>query len=186
MLKRAFQSFAFQSHVVDALKRKSILLPTDIQKTAIPLILKGKTTVVAAETGSGKSLTYLLPIIQRVHENPDKQTLILVPSELLAKQVHSMISEIDSNTALKTCVLSKLHPRHHAAISDASVVISTPRRLLQEATSDDLVNLERLVLDECDMLLSGGFEKDSKQILGTLCPRDSDRQVILVGISSFL
>ncbi|KAF0683273.1 Aste57867_24705 [Aphanomyces stellatus] len=173
-LKQPFHSLGLNPTLVDALKKSGIETPSQVQCLAIPMILdKARPDViVGAETGSGKTLTYVLPLLERLASSPSSSTerpklrkpvaVIMVPNQELVKQIESVVRMCDPS--LHLACLTKTHPipRH------AAVVVGTPKAILQHASPKDLEFVETIVVDEADMLLGGGFERDTKQVLGVI------------------
>ena len=158
--------------------------PTPIQKGAIPLILSGCDLIGCAETGTGKTAAFLLPIIQRMAETPGAgvRVLILAPTRELAAQIEASYCELNpiknihsvtiSGGASMTKQLAALRRR------ETNVVIATPGRLLDhiERGAIDLSHVEVLVLDEADRMLDMGFWPAIQRVIGKL---PAKRQTLL-------
>lgn len=158
-----FQELKINDTLCDALKTHYITVPTPIQQLAIPYILQGKNTIAEAETGTGKTLAFILPILQRMTIKDSLQTLILAPTRELAIQITEEIEKLQ--TPFKTLSvfggkdiqnqLKKLGRTHH-------IVVATPGRLIDhiKRKTIDLKQLNFFVLDEIDQLLDMGFRED--------------------------
>jgi ATP-dependent RNA helicase RhlE len=138
--------------------------PTPIQREAIPLILGGSDLIGCAETGTGKTAAFLLPIIQRIFSTPGDgvRALILVPTRELASQIATNLHLLDPKNRVRSATLigGASMVRQLAGLRRATpVVIATPGRLLDhiERGSIDLARVEMLVIDEADRMLDMGF-----------------------------
>ena len=149
--------------------------PTPIQAKAIPLILNGEDVIGCAETGTGKTAAFLLPIIQNLsaRKRPGVRVLVLAPTRELALQIQKNHEELNHlKTSKSVLVIGGANIRTQIAElrRKATIVIATPGRLLdlQERDAVDLSTIEVLVLDEADRMLDMGFLPAIKKILATL------------------
>lgn len=130
--------------------------------------------VIAAETGGGKTLAYLLPLLEQLHAHPLAMKDIHRPVGLVLTTSQELVRQIAS-------VLATLHPevaKHAVSLSSTNqslsnhrtcpLVIATPKALLRACKPKDFAFTRSIVVDEADMLLGGGFERDTKQILATI------------------
>ncbi len=147
--------------------------PTLVQQEAVPAGLEGKDLLVSAETGSGKTIAFLLPLVQRLLEAPDSRggtrALILAPTRELAKQIHDDFLAVASYTQLKVGVIiggESFTSQTQLLRRNPEVLVATPGRLLEHlnAEADLLSELEVLVLDEADRMLDMGFSEDVLRI----------------------
>jgi ATP-dependent RNA helicase RhlE len=157
--------------------------PTPIQASAIPVILQGEDVLGLAQTGSGKTAAYVLPILHQLltakRSNPRRlQALILVPTRELAVQVGEVVRGIAQDVPLpiKLCVAFggvSINPQMMALRGGADVVVATPGRLLDliDHNALSLANVATLVLDEADRLLDLGFSAELGRILEMLPTR---------------
>lgn len=159
--------------------------PTPVQKKAIPLILRRKDLLVSAETGSGKTIAFLLPTFQRLLDNPDTRlgtrTLILVPTRELARQIFDQCMAIGSYTQFRFGVIIGGESFQKQSIllrKNPEFIIATPGRMVDHLARGTLFldALEVLVLDEADRMLDMGFSEDVLKIAGQ-CNRQ--RQTLL-------
>ncbi|HTI03813.1 MAG TPA: DEAD/DEAH box helicase [Gemmatimonadales bacterium] len=157
--------------------------PTPIQTEAIPLALAGRDLIGSAQTGTGKTAAFVLPILQRLASGPrgTLRALILVPTRELAEQVASSIRAYGRHTHLKGAAIYGgvgMDPQTRALRQGADMVVATPGRLLDhmERGHADFSALEVLVLDEADRMLDMGFAPDVKRILAAL---PEERQTML-------
>ncbi|PWK54390.1 DEAD/DEAH box helicase [Pleionea mediterranea] len=151
--------------------------PTDVQSKVIPLVLQGKDVMAAAETGSGKTAAYVLPLLQRLAEQTvsanEALSLILVPTRELAIQVHGNILKYGANLNLRSEAVFggvKINPQMKRLRAGVSLLVATPGRLL-DLMSKNAVRFDRLqalVLDEADRMLDLGFLPDIQQLLLTM------------------
>ena len=157
--------------------------PTPIQTKAIPIILSGNDLIGCAETGTGKTAAFLLPIIQKLSEEsrPGMRVLVLAPTRELALQIQQNYTELNSTKLNRSCIVmggTNIRTQIAELRRGASVVIATPGRLLDlfERGAVDLSRVEVLVLDEADRMLDMGFLPAIRRILATLPAR---RQTLL-------
>jgi ATP-dependent RNA helicase RhlE len=157
--------------------------PTPIQREAIPIVLSGSDLIGCAETGTGKTAAFLLPIIQRLAERPRPGTrvLIIAPTRELALQIETSYGQLAPKKSPR-CVSviggASMHQQCEALRRGASVLIATPGRLLDhlERKTIDLSHVEVLVLDEADRMLDMGFWPSIRRVLEVL---PAKRQTLL-------
>ena len=157
--------------------------PTPIQAKAIPLILNGDDVIGCAETGTGKTAAFLLPIIQNLsaRKRPGIRVLVLAPTRELALQIqknHEELNHLKSSKSVLVIGGANIKTQIAELRRKATIVIATPGRLLdlQEREAVDLSTIEVLVLDEADRMLDMGFLPAIKKILATL---PANRQTLL-------
>ena len=177
-----FENLELTSTILSAIKEKGYTTPTPIQSEAIPIILKGKDLLGVAQTGTGKTAAFSLPILDFLQKNQKKpvkgkaRVLILTPTRELATQIDDNIKEYSSNSKIRTKVIfgGVSHRAQIQAISKGlDIIVATPGRLL-ELINDGYVTfdyLDMLVLDEADRMLDMGFIRDIKKIMATLPKR---------------
>jgi ATP-dependent RNA helicase RhlE len=146
--------------------------PTPIQSEAIPHALQGRDLLACAETGSGKTAAFLLPILHQLVDRPRGKTraLVLAPTRELALQIVSDLTELARFTGLKAAAVHGgvgMGPQEAAFRKGADVIVATPGRLLDHFQYGyaALADLEYLVLDEADRMLDMGFMPDVRRIL---------------------
>ena len=174
----SFANLGLNDQLLQALSDKGYQQPTPIQSEAIPAVLSGKDVMAAAQTGTGKTASFVLPILQmlekgnRVKAN-SVRALVLTPTRELAAQVQDNAEYYGKHTQLKTAVVFggvKINPQMQKLRSGADLLVATPGRLLdlysQNAVRFD--QLEVLVLDEADRMLDMGFIRDIRKILALL------------------
>lgn len=157
--------------------------PTPIQTQAIPLVLDGADLIGCAETGTGKTAAFLLPIIQRLGHHASSRrlrALIISPTRELALQTESAYRQLalkDSPECVAIIGGASMHRQRQALRQGAGVVIATPGRLLDHVDCGlDLSRVEILVLDEADRMLDMGFWPSIKVLLGKL---PAEKQTLL-------
>ena len=146
--------------------------PTPIQTEAVPPALDGRDLLACAQTGSGKTIAFLLPVLNRLMGTPRRTTraLILTPTRELAAQILEEFNALSVHTPLTGAAVFGgvgMGPQEHAFRSGVDVLVATPGRLLDHTTRPyaKLSGLEYLVLDEADRMLDMGFLPDIKRIL---------------------
>jgi len=176
-----FKELGLSEHILKAINEHGYTSPTPIQAQSIPAILNGGDLLAAAQTGTGKTAGFTLPVLQRLLTSPVNQAsrrrqvrgLILTPTRELAAQVHASVQTYGKYTQLKSAVIFGgvgANPQIKAIQSGLDILVATPGRLLdlmgQGAIS--LQHVEILVLDEADRMLDMGFLRDIKKILAAL------------------
>lgn len=176
-----FSDLNLSANILKALSEKGYDKPSPIQEQAIPAILNGSDVMAAAQTGTGKTAGFTLPILQLLTKGyPAKpnqaRALILTPTRELAAQVGQSVEDYGKHLSLKSAIVFggvKINPQMMKLRKGADILIATPGRLLdlfqQNAVRFD--NLEILVLDEADRMLDMGFINDIKKILALLPKR---------------
>lgn len=155
--------------LLDALTLLKIHTPTPIQERAIPLALEGNDVVGIAQTGTGKTLAFGLPMIQRLAQSKG-QGLVLLPTRELALQVEENLHRVGRGIGLRTAVLiggAPMNPQVSALRAKPHVIIATPGRLVDhlEQRTVELNRVHVLVLDEADRMLDMGFAPQLNKIL---------------------
>jgi ATP-dependent RNA helicase RhlE len=167
-----------------SLARLGYSTPTPIQTKAIPLVLSGVDLLARAQTGTGKTAAFGLPIIQRLDKRgvtPKPRALVLVPTRELALQVHKSLAGYAGHSQLRVVAIFGgvgMGPQLEALRRGVDVVVATPGRLIDhvQRRSVDLSSIEMLILDEADRMLDMGFLPPLKRIAAVL-PRE--RQTLL-------
>lgn len=172
-----FSKFGLSPAVMDGVRAAGYVDPTPIQLRTIPLILAGEDVIGSAQTGTGKTAAFALPILSKLGE-PARRTraLILEPTRELAAQVETAFRDYARFTKLRVAVVfgGVAYGRQTQALKDGTdIIVATPGRLLdhlQQGTGN-LQHVEFLVLDEADRMLDMGFLPDVKRILQKI-PRE--------------
>ena len=180
----SFEQFSLDQRVVSGIKSVGYTTPTPIQQQAIPIALEGRDLLGLAQTGTGKSAVFILPILHRLSGKPASgkvRALIVVPTRELAEQIHQATNALGKNTRVRSVPIyggvSKV-PQLAELRRGAEVVIACPGRLLDHINDRavDLSGVDVLVLDEADTMCDMGFLPDIRRILSHL---PSKRQTLL-------
>ncbi|MRI32529.1 DEAD/DEAH box helicase [Endozoicomonas sp. OPT23] len=186
-----FSSLGLHSEFVQTLKDKGYESPTAVQQAAIPVILKGLDVMAGAQTGTGKTAAFALPILQQLWEKNSVegesgnirpvQALVLTPTRELAQQVHRSFKTYAKHSSLKSVAVYggvSLKPQIDALKTGADILVATPGRLLDlmQKRSVNLSALKHLVFDEADRMLDLGFIIDIQRIMKKI---PADRQTLL-------
>ena len=170
-----FTALGLAPELVRAVADEGYSQPTPIQLEAIPLALAGRDLIGSAQTGTGKTAAFVLPILQRLTDGNRGvlRALVLVPTRELAEQVVTSIRAYGRHTHLKGAAVYGgvgMEPQTRALRHGADIVVATPGRLLDhmERGHVDFSKLEVLVLDEADRMLDMGFAPDVRRILQAL------------------
>src|SRR5687767_4265331 len=167
-----FTSLHLHPNLLKGIKELGFARPTPVQAEAIPPGMAGHDLLACAQTGSGKTAAFLLPILHRLMDKPRRTTraLILTPTRELAAQILEDFNALSVHTPLTGAAIYGgvgMGPQEHAFRAGVDVIIATPGRLLDHATRPyaKLGGLEYLVLDEADRMLDMGFLPDIKRVL---------------------
>ncbi len=179
-----FRDLLLNRSLLGVVKRAGYTEPTPIQARAIPQILKGRDIVGCAQTGSGKTAAFALPIIQNLCEKPAKRrirALVLAPTRELAAQIDEEFGKFTWGSSLRHAVIFGgvgQQPQVHALKRGVDILVATPGRLLDLMNQKfiDLSRIEVFVLDEADRMLDMGFINDVKRIIRSL---PQERQTLL-------
>ncbi|MEK7639068.1 MAG: DEAD/DEAH box helicase [Patescibacteria group bacterium] len=168
--KHTFADFKLHPDIVSVVAHIGIASPSPIQDQVIPLILEGKDVIGIAETGTGKTAAFLLPLIQKTLTEKSQQTLILTPTRELALQVEAEFRKFAAPFKLfsTTCVGgTNIRPQIRALKRHNHLVIGTPGRIIDLMERGDLRmnGFTNVVLDEADRMLDMGFVHDMRKIL---------------------
>ena len=186
----SFDTLGLTPELVRAVTDEGYTEPTPVQEQAIPLVLAGGDVLAAAQTGTGKTAAFVLPMLQRLHgtrpASPGPETgpnrrgavraLVLAPTRELALQVEESFRTYGRHRPLRSVAIYGgvgFEPQARALRAGAQIVVATPGRLLDhvEQRTIDLSRVEILVLDEADRMLDMGFIRDIRRILALLPAR---------------
>ncbi len=178
-----FAGLGLSLELVRAVKEEGYETPTPIQQETIPLALAGRDVVGSAQTGTGKTAAFLLPILHRLTPGPKHtlRALVLVPTRELAEQVLERARAYGRHLHLRAAAIYGgvgMDPQTQALRKGVDIVIATPGRFLDHLGRGhlDLSRIEILVLDEADRMLDMGFAPDVRRILDAL---PAERQTLL-------
>ncbi|KRE88334.1 RNA helicase [Frateuria sp. Soil773] len=182
----SFESLGLAPALLRALAEQGYAEPTPIQAGAIPPVLEGRDVLAAAQTGTGKTAAFALPLLQRMSQGRETQTrrpraLVLTPTRELAAQVHENLRDYGKHLRVSSTTIFGgvgMGPQVQVLRRGVDVVIATPGRLIDhmQQRSVDLSGIEVLVLDEADRMLDMGFLPAIRRILGAL---PKQRQTLL-------
>jgi ATP-dependent RNA helicase RhlE len=167
-----FDQFSFNPHINAAIRAAGYSHPTPIQKQAIPLVLQGRDVLGLAQTGTGKTAAFVLPILQQLDKNPSRafRVLIIEPTRELAEQVHQSIADLSGNRQSRSATIYGGVSRN-AQIKNVrrgiEIIVACPGRLLDlmDEGHIDASSIEIMVMDEADRLCDMGFLPDIRRIL---------------------
>ena len=167
-----FKEFDLHAQVAAGIKAAGFTIPTPIQVQAIPPALGSKDVMGLAQTGTGKTAAFVLPILQRLINGPRGRVraLIIAPTRELAEQIHQHIITLGRKTKLRSAAVYggvNIQPQIKKLREGTEIVVACPGRLLDHMNQRtiNLSNLEVLVLDEADRMLDMGFLADIKKII---------------------
>ena len=189
-----FSDFTFNKSILKAVAEARFQTPSLVQQRAIPLVLEKKNVIVSAQTGTGKTAAFALPIIQLLFDRQDAEkgekkikSLIITPTRELAIQILENFKSFSKYSNLRaTAVFGgvSLEPQKEILAKGIDILIATPGRLidLQMQGNIDLSAIEIFVLDEADLMLDMGFINDVKKI-ERFCPKQ--KQTLLFSLSDY-
>ena len=173
-----FDELGLSAPLLRAIEEKGYREPTPIQLAAIPAVLSGRDLTAAAQTGTGKTAGFTLPILQLLHTNGEPhphriRVLVLTPTRELAAQVAASVATYGAHLPFKSTVVFggvKINPQIAALRKGVDILVATPGRLLDLYQQGEVKfsDLEILVLDEADRMLDMGFIHDIRRILKVL------------------
>ena len=170
-----FESFNLHHHIESGIEALGYTAPTSIQLQSIPSILHGRDVIGLAQTGTGKTAAFVLPILQRLMAGPREgvRALVIAPTRELAEQIHEAVSQLGRYTKLKSVSIyggvSK-NPQIRELREGAEIVVACPGRLidLMDQKAINLSHVQVLVLDEADRMFDMGFLPDVRKIMRRL------------------
>jgi ATP-dependent RNA helicase RhlE len=183
----SFENLGLSVELLQAIKAQGYKSPTPIQAQAIPQIFKGRDILAGAQTGTGKTAAFSLPLLQMLSKKPSPKkrrkprVLVLAPTRELAAQVGENMQSYGRRLSLRSTMVYggvNINPQIDRFQRGVDIVVATPGRLLDHAQrrTIDLSRIEFLVLDEADRMLDMGFIKDIQKIVSYL---PEDRQNLL-------
>lgn len=186
-MSNSFKTLGFAPQLEKLIEVNGFTSPTPIQMKAIPLVRQGYDLLAAAQTGTGKTAAFVLPMLQKIIEEPTlyqkrvPRVLVLTPTRELAAQVGETILSLGKDLGVRSAVVFGgvgINPQKAAIAKGLDFLVATPGRLLDLMNQGfaDLSKTHILILDEADRMLDIGFLPDLKRILKALPP---DRQTLL-------
>jgi len=188
MTKTTFAELGLDGRLLDALTKENYSHPTPIQAQAIPCLLEGRDILGIAQTGTGKTAAFVLPILQRLSEAPVKaaprrpQALILAPTRELASQIGEAVATYGQNMHFRHAVIFGgvgQGPQVQKLLRGIHILVATPGRLIDLIGQGHIIldNVSCFVLDEADRMLDMGFIRDVRKV-ASLVP--ASRQTLLL------
>lgn len=178
-----FQKLGLPPVLLRNVQRLGYVTPTPVQAQAIPAVQAGRDLVATAQTGTGKTAAYLLPVMQHLLERPRGTTgaLVLTPTRELAQQIEAVFRGLAAGTPLRSVLVvggAPPLPQVQGLRAGVDLVVATPGRLLDQMTrgAGNFAKLATLILDEADQMFDLGFLPDMKQIIARL---PAKRQTLL-------
>jgi len=194
----AFPESNLRSQLLKNLVRSKYTTPTPVQKYAMPIILSGRDIMCCAQTGSGKTAAFLLPVLHKLLESPDldpsaaaaadlpaPEALIIVPTRELCDQIFNETRKLSDGTRLRTVKVygqMSMHGQRDRLRAGVNVLVATPGRLRQFVRDGDMTlsNLKFLILDEADRMLDQGFMPEIEDVVKhTSMPSKERRQTLM-------
>lgn len=179
----SFEQFKLDPRLKAGIERAGYDIPTPIQKQTIPIIMEGHDIIGTAQTGTGKTAAFVLPILHKLLSGPLNKTrvLIVTPTRELAEQIHQVIRELATGTKIRSATVYGgvgAGPQINALKSGVDIIVACPGRLLDhiEQGNARLNGIQYLVLDEADRMFDMGFLPSVRKILSHL---PTQRQTLL-------
>nr|WP_319777061.1 DEAD/DEAH box helicase [uncultured Sphaerochaeta sp.] len=172
-----FNDFTLSSEIIKAVRAKGYDSPTPIQQKAIPAVLEGRDVLAGAQTGTGKTAAFALPVLELLNREGKKEkaprVLILTPTRELAAQVGESFIDYGKNLPFRTEIIFggvKINPQIQRLKDGCDILVATPGRLLDHVSQKtlDLSRIKYLILDEADRMLDMGFIRDIKKVISCL------------------
>src|SRR5919205_1988086 len=170
----SFNSLGLSETVLRAVSDAGYRIPTPIQRDAIPLILRGRDVIGLAQTGTGKTAAFTLPLVNQLIDGPRRtRAVVLTPTRELCMQVEQAIQKYAMHAPLSVVAVFggvPLEPQTKALRQGADVIVATPGRLIDHLERQNVAfdELEILVLDEADRMLDMGFAPQINRLVGEM------------------
>lgn len=171
----SFNSFNLHPQVADGIRAAGYTEPTPIQKMSIPIIMQGRDVMGLAQTGTGKTAAFALPILHKLlkGQRKDVRALVIAPTRELAEQIHESFVSLGAKTGLRSVTVYggvNINPQIGKLKRGVEIVVACPGRLLDHMKQNtiDLSQLDMLVLDEADRMFDMGFLPDIRRIVKQL------------------
>ena len=171
--RHPFADLGLHPAIVEVVKGVGYVEPTAIQREAIPIVLAGRDVLGMAQTGTGKTAAFTLPMVQRLSATPSRKAprgLVVTPTRELAQQIRRAVTTYGAASSIESIVIhggTRLGPEQEELAFGCDVLVATPGRLLDHLKRGnvDLSSVEVLILDEADRMLDMGFIDDVKTIV---------------------
>ncbi|KKL15763.1 hypothetical protein LCGC14_2502320, partial [marine sediment metagenome] len=171
----SFETFNFHPSIMAGVRALGYITPTPIQLKSIPPIMQGRDLIGLAQTGTGKTAAFVLPILHRLLPGPrdDVRALIISPTRELAEQTCEVISQLGSKTGSQSVAIYGgvgMEQQNRGLRNGAEIVVACPGRLLDHLWKStlSLEGLQVLVIDEADRMFDMGFLPDIRNVLGCI------------------
>lgn len=180
--RKSFTDLELRSEIQETLAKLGLTHPTEVQQQALPLVLTGKDLMIQSRTGTGKTLAFVLPTLQRLDPVPQGVSiLVIAPTRELANQVGAVYARMGRPLGIRLATLTggvAYGEQLRALRQGAHVIVGTPGRLNDHLSRGtlDLSSCRTVVLDEADEILDMGFQEDLEKLLGAL---PKERQTLL-------
>ena len=178
----SFKELGIAAEVCDVLRYQGIKEPTPVQEQAIPVVRAGRDCIAQAQTGTGKTLAFLLPIFEKIKPQADvAQALVITPTRELAIQIAKVAKTVGEAVGVSSLVIyggQDIERQKQKLRRHPQLIIGTPGRLLDHLRRGtiDLAQVNKVVLDEADEMLRLGFIEDVETLLKAVA---ADRQLLL-------
>jgi ATP-dependent RNA helicase RhlE len=174
----SFERFQFDPTLAAAIRDQGYTTPTPIQERALPPVLQGRDVLGLAQTGTGKTAVFALPILQRLLRGPRGKirALVVAPTRELAEQIHDQFGALGKRTGLRSATFYggvNINPQIAGLRAGLEIAVACPGRLLDhvQRRTIDLSRVEVLVIDEADRMFDMGFLPDVRRIIAAVPPR---------------
>jgi len=173
--KSSFYGLGIAPKILEVLNRMKFVVPTPIQHKAIPIAAEGKDIIAVAQTGTGKTLAFAIPVIQRLSQNKGN-CLVLVPTRELAIQVDETFQKLAPEFGMRSAVIiggASMYLQIQALKRNPRIIIATPGRLVDHMNQGNIILafMKIVILDEADRMLDMGFQPQIERILKHI-PKD--------------
>ncbi len=172
----SFESLGLKIRLLSALKKMGFMELTEVQEKVIPPIVEGKNVTVRAKTGSGKTVAFLVPLINKLLPEENQAVMIITPTRELALQVADVTKQLSDGSGIRTAAIyggASINMQINALSAGVNILIGTPGRIIDmiERKAITPSNVRYLVLDEADTMLDMGFIEDVEFIISKLVNR---------------
>ncbi len=169
----SFEDFRFSKQILNNIKARGYIKPTPIQDKAMPVIIEGKDLIGNANTGTGKTAAFLIPLIDKIYNNKNEKVLVVTPTRELSAQIYDEFRSLSIGTGIFTALCiggSDMHRQIVELRKDPNFVIGTPGRLKDFIKQKylDLSKFNNVVLDEADLMVDIGFVNEIKFFISLL------------------
>ncbi|MEY4615222.1 MAG: hypothetical protein RJB66_182 [Pseudomonadota bacterium] len=169
----SFEDMGLAEDIVRFIQHRGIKKPTEIQARAIPLALEGHNLIGIAQTGSGKTMAFVLPVLAALTKKPTSRAIAFAPSREMAQQIHKVFSDLSLLTEIEPVLVTAGTPNDKqvsALRKLPRLIVATPGRMLDHLHTNKLLlkGVEHIVIDEADRMLDMGFAPQLEKIRATL------------------